>query len=105
MARREALARASIPWPETARTKARFRLLARILRGKEALIMLLQTPAAAQWQVTLKADLTELKAALPHLLRELPDPMHDAVPWLQLISDFPIQWKKLMRRFSKAKVL
>ena len=67
MARREALARASIPWPETARTKARFRLLARILRGKEALIMLLQTPAAAQWQVTLKADLTELKAALPHL--------------------------------------
>ena len=43
--------------------------------------MLLQTPAAAQWQVTLKADLTELKAALPHLLRELPDPMHDAVPW------------------------
>ena len=59
------------------------------------LLALLQTAAESEWQQTMKDDLTVLRARLPKLLKALPDPNEDSVPWLRLAYTFPKLWANL----------
>ena len=102
MARREAMTEAAVPWPETAIHLARLRLLPRLVKAPCTLLALLQTPAADEWQQTMRNDLAAVQALLPSLLASLPDPKEEPVPCLRLASSFPRQWEQLMRRFAKA---
>ena len=77
--------RASSLWPETALRTARLRLLSRIMHGPVVLIALLPTPAASDWQRMLKEDIADLRATLSYQLQELPPPLLDPAPWLDLI--------------------
>ena len=99
------LSRASVPWPETAFRIAKRRLLSRVLHGPVVLQALLPSPAGSEWQHLTKEDLSDLKVALPDLLRELPSPAVDPAPWLSVAYGRPIQWKRLLRRYRSAKVL
>ena len=74
MARREAMTKAAVPWPETAIQLARLRLLPRLVKTPITLLALLQTAAADEWQQTMRNDLAALQALLPSLLASLPDP-------------------------------
>ena len=56
MARREAMTKAEVLWPETAILLARLRSLPRLVKAPVTLLALLQTPAAAEWQQTMKDD-------------------------------------------------
>ena len=80
MGRREALSRASVPWPETVLRIAHVKLLRGVLRGPIVLQALLLTPAGSQWQQSIKADLSDLKAMLPDILRALPSLAADSAP-------------------------
>ena len=88
MARREAMTKAEVLWPETAILLARLRSLPRLVKAPVTLLALLQTPAAAEWQQTMKDDLNAMRAHLPKLLKALPSPNEDPVPWLRLVYDF-----------------
>ena len=74
MARREAMTKAAVPWPETTIHLARLRLLPRLVKAPITLLALLQTAAADEWQQTIRNDLADLQALLPSLLASLPDP-------------------------------
>ena len=63
--KREALSRASFPWPETTLRIARLRLLNRVLHCPPVLLALLQSPAGTERQQMAKLDLADLKNTLP----------------------------------------
>ena len=71
--------------------------------GPESLKKLLQTQPHAQqlpWMQLLSCDLRFMHQSLAAKLEAMPDPALDAAAWVQLMVEYPCEWKCLVKQMS-----